>query len=92
MINLLRGAVLFVTFFTAINTMTLAWDLADIGVGLMAWLNLIAIMMLRKKALLVFSDFENQYRSGIKDPIFRPDKLGIENTETWNEITTSIKS
>jgi AGCS family alanine or glycine:cation symporter len=83
MIHLLRIGILLVTFFTAINTMTLAWDLADIGVGLMAWLNIIALIMLRKVTLKVFTDFDTQYRSGIKDPIFRPDKLEIENTEAW---------
>jgi AGCS family alanine or glycine:cation symporter len=86
MINLLLLALLFVVYFTAVNTMELAWGMADIGVGMMAWLNLIAILLLQKKALLVFSDFEKQYRAGIKIPIFRPKELGIENTETWDEI------
>ena len=85
MINLLRVAVLFVTYFAAINTMTLAWDMADIGVGMMAWLNLIAIMLLQKVALKVFRDFEEQSKSGIKDPVFRPEKLGIENADAWND-------
>lgn len=85
MINLLRVAVLFVIFFTAINTMTLAWDLADIGVGMMAWLNLIAIVLLRKIAIKVFTDFEAQHRSGIKDPVFHPDNLGIENADIWKK-------
>jgi amino acid carrier protein len=80
MINLLRISMMLVVFFAAINTMTLAWNMADIGVGMMAWLNLIAILMLRKVAIKVFNDFENQYKSGIKDPIFHPDKLEIENT------------
>ena len=82
-INLLRVVMLLVTFFTAINTMTLAWNIADIGVGMMAWLNLIAIVLLRKVSFKVFSDFEEQYRAGIKEPVFRPDKLGIENAEIW---------
>ena len=85
MINILRVAMLLVTFFAAINTMTLAWNMADIGVGMMAWLNLIAIILLRKVALRVFSDFEKQYRSGIKDPVFRSDTLGLENADEWNE-------
>jgi AGCS family alanine or glycine:cation symporter len=85
MINFLRIAMLFVTFFGAINTMTLAWNMTDIGVGMMAWLNLIAIILLRKISLKVFSDFEQQYRSGIKDPVFHPDKLEIENTDIWRE-------
>jgi AGCS family alanine or glycine:cation symporter len=83
MINFLRVAMLSVTFFTAVNAMTLAWDMADIGVGMMAWLNLIAIILLRKVSLKVFADFEKQYKSGIKDPVFRADKLGIDNTDVW---------
>lgn len=86
MINFLRIAMLIVIFFAAINTMTLAWNMADIGVGMMAWLNLIAILLLRKPSFKVFSDFEKQYRSGIKDPVFRPNELGIENTDVWNDI------
>jgi AGCS family alanine or glycine:cation symporter len=83
MIQLLRVVLLFVTFFTAINTMTLAWDLADIGVGMMAWLNLIALVLLRNVAFKVFKDFEGQCRSGIKEPVFRSKQLGLENTEIW---------
>ncbi len=89
MIQLLRIGILLVTFFTAINTMTLAWDLADIGVGLMAWLNLIALILLRKVSLKVFADFDRQYRSGIKDPIFHPDRLGIDNTDAWQNSRNS---
>jgi AGCS family alanine or glycine:cation symporter len=84
MINILRIAMLLVTFFAAVNTMTLAWNMADIGVGMMAWLNLIAILLLRKVALKVFKDFELQYKAGVKDPVFNPEKLGIENTDVWN--------
>jgi AGCS family alanine or glycine:cation symporter len=66
--------------------MTLAWGMADIGVGMMAWLNLIAIIILRKVSLKVFSDFEKQYHSGIKDPVFHPDKLEIDNADVWKEM------
>jgi AGCS family alanine or glycine:cation symporter len=64
--------------------MTLAWDMADIGVGLMAWLNLIALFFLQKTALKTFFDFEKQLKSGIENPVFNPDKLGIKNTDEWN--------
>ena len=84
MINILRVVMLTVTFFAAVNAMTLAWNLADIGIGIMAWLNLIAILLLRKVALKVFDDFEKQYKSGIKDPVFKADKLDIENAELWS--------
>ena len=49
----------------------------------MAWLNLIAILMLRKVSFKVFDDFEKQYKSGIKDPVFKADKMNIENAEIW---------
>jgi AGCS family alanine or glycine:cation symporter len=86
LINLLRIAMMLVVFFAAINTMTLAWNMADIGVGTMAWLNLIAILLLGKIALKVFNDFERQYKSGIKEPVFHPKQLGIENTECWENL------
>jgi AGCS family alanine or glycine:cation symporter len=84
MINLLRAVVLVITFFTGINTMTLAWDMADTGVGIMAWLNLIALVLLQKTALKTFADFEKQLKAGIKHPDFDPNKLGIKNTTEWH--------
>jgi AGCS family alanine or glycine:cation symporter len=83
MINVLRIAILAVTFFTGVNAMTLAWNMADIGVGLMAWLNLIALILLQKIALKTFFDYEKQLKSGIKNPVFNPGKLGIKNTCEW---------
>jgi AGCS family alanine or glycine:cation symporter len=84
MINVLRIAVLAVTYFTGVNAMTLAWDMADIGVGFMAWLNLIALILLQKTALKTFFDFEKQLKSGIDNPVFNPDNLGIKNTDEWD--------
>jgi len=82
-INILRVAMLIITFFTAINEMTLAWDMADIGVGLMAWFNIIAILLLQGVALRVFRDYERQLREGIARPTFHPDKLAVKNTQEW---------
>ncbi len=59
-----------------------AWTLGDIGVGLMAWLNIIAILILQKKALITLKDYEQQKKEG-KDPVFEPEKLGITNTSEW---------
>lgn len=80
----LRGLLLFSTFYGSIKTAEMAWTLGDIGVGIMAWLNLIAIIMLRKPALLAFKDYQEQRKSG-KDPSFNPQKLGIKNAPFWEE-------
>jgi AGCS family alanine or glycine:cation symporter len=85
-INTLRIGMLGITFFTAINTMTLAWDLADIGVGTMAWSNLIAILLLQKIAFKTLNDYENQLKKGIVKPSFHPEKLNIKNAEEWDQI------
>ena len=56
----LRIVLLLTIIFGAINTSARAWDLGDIGVGLMAWLNFIAILLLRKPAIIALRDFERQ--------------------------------
>ena len=60
----------------------MAWTLGDIGVGLMAWLNIVAILILQKPALVALRDYEQQKRQGI-DPVFDPDALGIRNADLW---------
>jgi AGCS family alanine or glycine:cation symporter len=91
-VNILRIVMLCVIFFTAINTMTLAWDMADIGVGLMAWANLIAILLLQKVAIKTFDDYEKQLRGGIPTPVFNPEKLKIKNAGEWNTINEQLKN
>ena len=84
MILALRIAILTAVAFGAVRTATAAWTLGDIGVGLMAWLNIIAILILQKPALLALKDYEAQKKAG-KDPTFDPDALGIRNADFWRK-------
>ena len=61
------------------------WALGSVGVGIMAWLNVIAILIIQKPALLALKDYEAQKKEG-KDPTFDPDKLGIANADLWREM------
>lgn len=79
---LLRVLFLAATYYGSIKTAKLAWTLGDIGVGLMAWLNIIAILLLRKPALKLLKDYEEQ-RKRTKEPIFDPEKLGIDRVDFW---------
>ena len=45
---LLKIALMAATVYGTVKTADLAWGLGDIGVGLMAWLNIGAILMLQK--------------------------------------------
>jgi len=65
-----------------------AWTLGDIGVGLMAWLNFIAILLLQRPALRALRDYEAQKKRGV-DPWFDPEALGITRTDVWNEVARS---
>jgi AGCS family alanine or glycine:cation symporter len=82
LLNGLRAMILVATFYGAVKTAEAAWTLGDIGVGLMAWLNVIAILMLRKPAMKVFRDYERQKKEG-KDPVFKAKDVGITNTDQW---------
>lgn len=83
----MRGLFFGSVIYGAISSGGTAWTLGDIGVGLMAWLNLIAIVLLRKPALLAFDDYRKQKKEG-KDPVFNPNELGISNTTEWTENST----
>ncbi|EOV5092904.1 alanine/glycine:cation symporter family protein [Serratia marcescens] len=65
-----------------VKTADLAWGLGDIGVGLMAWLNIIAILLLRKTAFTCLQDYEAQLAKG-EDPVFHPETLGIKRADYW---------
>jgi AGCS family alanine or glycine:cation symporter len=56
--------------------------MGDIGLGIMVWLNLIAIVLLFKPANIALKDYEEQLKQG-KDPEFNSSKYGIENADFW---------
>ena len=62
----------------SVESASLLWNLGDLGIGSMAWLNLIAILLLSKIALKVLKDYEAQKKEG-KDPVFDPKKLGLKD-------------
>lgn len=78
----LKVVLLLSTYYGAIRTADLAWALGDVGLGLMVWLNLIAIVILAKPALRTLKDYEDQKKLGL-DPVFDPEKLGIKNADYW---------
>jgi alanine or glycine:cation symporter, AGCS family len=69
-------------FYGSVKTAALAWALGDVGLGIMVWLNLIAILILAKPALIALKDYENQKKQGL-DPVVDPEKLGIKNADYW---------
>ena len=81
---LLKIGIMAASVYGAVKTADLAWALGDIGVGLMAWLNIVAILLMQKTAFKCLRDYEAQKKAG-KDPQFDPKALGIENAHYWEE-------
>jgi AGCS family alanine or glycine:cation symporter len=83
--HLLKVLMMVVIIYGSINQAKLAWNIGDLGVGLMAWFNIIAILLLQKPAFLALKDYEKQRKAGI-DPVFHPDDIGVSNAHIWNSI------
>ncbi|MBE9405222.1 alanine:cation symporter family protein [Brachybacterium sp. Marseille-Q2903] len=82
LLRLLQGLLLVSVAYGAINTAGSAWGLGDIGVGSMAWLNIVGILVLQVPALKALKDYRAQKKAG-KDPQFDPRPLGIANAQFW---------
>ena len=60
----------------------IVWTLGDIGVGTMAWIKVVAILLLSPKALRALKDYERQKKQH-REPSFDTKALGIEGAEYW---------
>lgn len=87
-INILRVGILASTFYGSIKTAEIAWALGDIAVGSMAWLNVIAILILDNIGINVLKDYEKQLKMGRNEKafIFEPKKSRIKNADAWYRI------
>ncbi|MCM3167090.1 alanine/glycine:cation symporter family protein [Peribacillus frigoritolerans] len=86
----LKLIILAASFYGSVRTAELAWALGDAGLGIMVWLNVIAILILAKPALITLKDYEKQKKAGI-DPVFNPKALGIKNADFWEREYTGDK-
>lgn len=87
-LTLLKIALMVSVFYGTIRTASVAWGLGDIGVGLMAWLNIVGILILffmGNPALRALKDYEAQRKAGVKTYTFDPEKLGIRNADFWKK-------
>ena len=79
---ILRLFMIVMVFVGSINKASLMWSLGDIGVGTMAWINIIAILLLSRIAFKALRSYERQKKAG-KEPKFDPQELNIKNAEFW---------
>ncbi|MCI9888542.1 alanine:cation symporter family protein [Micrococcales bacterium 31B] len=62
----------------------LMWALGDIGLGLIAWVNLICLVFLFPMVYRICRDYDRQKKAGL-DPTFDPQALGITGADFWEK-------
>ena len=82
LIWILRVLLIIAVFYGSINNAGLIWKVGDIGVGTMAWINIIAILLLSMIPFKALRSYEKQKKAG-RDPGFDPDELNIKNADFW---------
>ncbi len=86
LLRALKIVTLVSVFYGTIRQADVAWAMGDLGVGLMAWLNIIGILILffmGRPALRALKDYEAQRKAGVTKYTFDPKKLGIKNADFW---------
>jgi AGCS family alanine or glycine:cation symporter len=79
-----RGLVLAAAFLGALGSLSVVWSLADVTMGAMALVNLLAILPLSAIAFRLLDDYLAQRRAGL-DPVFTRDRLpGLSGVECWD--------
>lgn len=80
-------AMISTVYFGCIKKAVLAWTMGYIGVGITAWINIIALFFMTKPALACLKDYEAQRKAGItrEDLVFDPKALGIQNADFWEQ-------
>ena len=87
-----KVVIMFMVAYGALNSSGYIWGLGDVGVGLMAWLNIVGIILIffvAKPTLTMLKDYEAQLKAGggttAKRFVFDPKKFGIKNATYWEE-------
>jgi AGCS family alanine or glycine:cation symporter len=86
-LTIVKLVIMFMVAYGTVNTAGYIWGLGDVGVGLMAWINILGILTIffvSKPTMRALRDYEEQQKTG--GPItFDPVKLGIKNATFWEE-------
>ncbi|WP_411141510.1 alanine/glycine:cation symporter family protein [Streptomyces sp. x-80] len=82
-----RVLVLAVVFLGALGSVSVVWNLADVFMGFMALVNLVAILPLSVIAFRLLDDYVAQRRAGL-DPVFTRDRMpDLTGVECWEPRT-----
>ncbi|ORT50597.1 sodium:alanine symporter [Vibrio sp. qd031] len=94
-IMVFRFVVLGMVMFGSLASLPVVWSLADVSMGLMAIVNIIAILLLSKVVVKLANDYNKQLKAG-KVPTFNPDDYPELKTQleegVWDNAGKDIPS
>ena len=83
-LNIFRVLVIFMVGVGGLAKLQSVWNLADVFMGLMALMNIVALLSLRKIAFKLYDDYHSQLKKGI-NPIFEKSTIKeLEGVECWD--------
>jgi AGCS family alanine or glycine:cation symporter len=85
---ILKIGTLTIVFVGSVVNAGIVWAIGDIGLGMIAWINLACLVLLFPMVYKVYRDFEQQKKRGL-DPTFDPKSLGIEGADFWEESSAT---
>ncbi|PID66199.1 MAG: sodium:alanine symporter [Gammaproteobacteria bacterium] len=100
MMFLVKVVIMTMVAYGALNHSGYIWNMGDVGVGLMAWLNIVGILVIffmGRPALKALRDYESQQKtqrgksSREMHYSFDPRKLGIKNATFWEKLVDEKK-
>lgn len=84
---ILRIAMIVLIVIYGIVPAGLAWNIADLALGSITWINMVVILALSPKVIAMYKDYREQMKAG-KDPVYDAEKLSWKgvDVELWKEI------
>lgn len=70
----------------------MAWNLSDLALGSITWINMLMVLMLSPKVIALYKDYDEQMKQGI-NPVYDVDKLSWDGVdkEMWRTIRDKHK-
>lgn len=88
--RVVKAVILLSVYVGTVQSTEAVWALGDIGYGLMAWFNMVAIAFLCPVAVRALRDYERQKKQGI-DPVFDPSAAGIKGASFWESSAAQTR-
>ncbi|MGP3687670.1 alanine/glycine:cation symporter family protein [Streptomyces sp. IBSNAI002] len=87
-----RALVLAAVVLGSLGSVSVVWNLADVFMGFMALVNLLAILPLSAIAFRLLDDYLAQRRAGL-DPVFTRDRIpGLRGVQCWDPVRTTVRA